>query len=110
MEIFIRKVEDAVIFELAGRFEFKVVGQFKQALDEMTETTCPHLILNLEEVSYMDSSALSMLHFSHQKLRSMGGRISIVNPQSHIQKILNLANLPSIIPIHSLEEEALLVG
>ena len=110
MDILMRKLEDAVIFDLGGRFVFSEAATFKQAVEDLEETSCAHLILNLENISFLDSSALAMLHFAHKKLVSMGGKVSIVNPQPHSHDMLNLANIPSIIPIHGLEEEALLVG
>jgi len=105
-----RELDDALIFDMAGRFEFQSSGQFIGALDRVSQSHCTHLILNLQEVSFIDSTALGLLHFAHQKLSGIGGRVSIVNPHPHTQKLLELANLPSIIAIHTLEEEALLVG
>ncbi len=105
-----RKLDDTLIFKMTGRFEFQSSAPFIGALDRITETHCTHLILNLQEVSFIDSTALGLLHFAHQKLSAIGGAVSIVNPHPHTQKILELANLPSIISIHNLEEQALLVG
>lgn len=105
-----REIDDAMIFDMMGRFEFQSSGQFIGALDRMKETHCTHLILNLQEVSFIDSTALGLLHFAHQKMSARGGRVSIVNPHPHAQQLLERANLPSIIAIHSLEEQALLVG
>lgn len=110
MHIEIRRLEDAVVLDLNGRFEFKACAHFKQAVDELECQGCRHLILNFKDVSYLDSAGLGLLHYAHQRLAVLGGRVSVVNPQPSAQKMLALANLPSIIPIHSLEEEAILVG
>jgi len=110
MDILVRKLDDAVIFDLSGRFVFSEAATFKQAVEDLEETGCTHLILNLENISFLDSTALAMLHYAHKKLVSISGKVSIVNPQPHSHNMLNLANIPSIIPIHCLEEEALLVG
>ncbi len=108
MDILVRKLDDAVIFDLSGRFVFSEAATFNQAVEDLED--CAHLILNLENISFLDSTALAMLHYAHKKLVSISGKVSIVNPQPHSQNMLNLANIPSIIPIHCLEEEALLVG
>lgn len=110
--LIIRERERAgtLVFDMVGRFEFQSSGEFIRALDKVAESPNSHLILNLQEVSFLDSTALGLLHFAHQKLASFGGRVSIVNPHPGAQKLLELANLPSIISIHNLEEEALLVG
>lgn len=110
MNIVERQMEDALIFDLSGRFEFQATPYFFVALDRVDDMRGQHLILNLEQVSFLDSAGLGAIHVAHQKLTGVGGTISIVNPLPHVQRLLERANLTSIIPIHSLEEEALLVG
>ena len=110
MNIVERQMEDALIFDLSGRFEFQATPSFFVALDRLQELGGQHLILNLEQVSFLDSAGLGAIHVAHQKLMAVGGTLSIVNPMPHVQNLLERANLTSIIPIHSVEEEALLVG
>lgn len=110
MNIVKRQLEDAVILDLAGRFEFQAIPQFFSTLHGIEDEGCGHLILNLEEVSFLDSAGLSAIHVAHQKLSALDGTLSIVNPLPHVQKLMERANFTSIIPIHTLEEEALLVG
>ncbi len=110
MNIVERHMEDALIFELSGRFEFQSTPQFVVALGRIEELGGQHLILNLEQISFLDSAGLSAIHAAHQKLSAVGGTMSIVNPLPHVQRMMERANLTSIIPIHTLEEEALLVG
>ncbi|RMH09920.1 MAG: anti-sigma factor antagonist [Nitrospirae bacterium] len=110
MEIRERMTGDALILDMRGRFEFHTTPHFLATLDRVENSGCQKLILNLREVPYLDSAALGLLHFAHQKLMRLRGHISILNPQPHIQRLLESANIPSIIPIHTVEEQALLVG
>ncbi len=110
MNIVERQLDEALILDLSGRFEFQATPQFLAALERIEERSCPHLILNLERVSFLDSAALGAIHVAHQKLTAVGGTMSIVNPLPQVQKLMERANLTSIIPIHTLEEQALLVG
>ena len=110
MNIIERQLEDALIFEVSGRFEFQSTPQFFVALDRIEAMSCQHLILNLEDVSFLDSAGLGAIHVAHQKLTAVGGTMSIVNPLPQAQQLMERANLTSIIPIHVLEEEALLAG
>ncbi len=110
MNIVERQLDDALIFDLSGRFEFQATPKFFTALDRIENMSGQHLILNLEQVSFLDSAGLEAIHLGHQKLTAVGGSMSMVNPLPQVQKLMERANLTSIIPIHSLEEEALLVG
>ncbi len=110
MNIVERQLDDALIFDLSGRFEFQATPKFFAALDRIEDMSGQHLILNLEQVSFLDSAGLAAIHVGHQKLTAVGGTMSMVKPLPQVQKLMERANLTSIIPIHSLEEEALLVG
>ncbi len=110
MEIIERRTGEAVVFDLRGRLDFRVSGAFIGALEKVEESGDQHLILNLKEVFYVDSAALGLLHVAHKKFRPARGKVTILHPQPHIRKVLELANIPSIIPICTVEEEALLVS
>jgi len=110
MNIVERQLEDALILDLTGRFEFQATPQFYAALDRLEGRRGEHLILNLEGVTFLDSAALGAIHVAHQKLTTSGGIMSIVNPPPRVYTLMERANITSIIPIHSLEEQALLVG
>ena len=110
MNIVERQLDDALIFDLSGRFEFQATPNFFTALEQIEDMSGQHLILNLEQVSFIDSAGLGAIHVGHQKLTAVGGTMSIVNPLPPVQKLMERANLTSIIPIHTLEEPALLVG
>jgi len=75
-------------------------------MDRLQQAGCQHVILNLEKVSFVDSSALGLLVVAHQNLKLKEGRISLVNPQSYVRQILDLANVPRMIPVFSTVEEA----
>lgn len=110
MDIIERQLDDALIFDLSGRFEFQSTPNFFGALDRIEDLSRQHLILNLEQITFLDSAGLGAIHIAHQKVSVAGGSMSIVNPLPQVQKLMERANLTSIIPIHSLEEQALLVG
>ncbi len=110
MNIVERQLDDALIFDLSGRFEFQTSTKFFAALGRIGDLSGRYLILNLEQVTFLDSAGLGAIHVGHQQLTAVGGTMSIVNPMPQVQRLLERANLTSIIPIHTLEEEALLVG
>lgn len=110
MEIIERRTKKAVVFDLRGRLDFRTLGIFIGALEKVEKSRGQHLILNLKEVSFIDTAALGLFHFAHEKFPPARGKVTILHPQPHIRKALELANIPSIIPICSAEENALLAG
>lgn len=106
MELTERKQGPATVLEINGRFDFAARREFKDAMERIQQAGCQHVILNLEKVSFVDSSALGLLVVAHQNLKLKDGRISLVNPQSYVRQILDLANVPRMIPVFSTVEEA----
>ncbi len=106
MELTEQKNGTATVLGIGGRFDFSARREFKEAMDRQQQAGCRHVILNLEKVSFVDSSALGLLVVAHQNLKLKEGRISLVNPQSYVRQILDLANVPRMIPVFSTIEEA----
>lgn len=70
----------------------------RQAIDtEIERRGIRTVILNLERVSFIDSSGLGVILGRYKKLLPMGGKIIISNAPSHIYKIMELSGLPKIV-------------
>ena len=68
---------------------------------------CRHLILDLEQVPFIDSAGLGALVLTAHRVTSNKGRICVMKPQSTVREILALANIHTIIPIYETLEDAL---
>ena len=65
------------------------------------------LVLNLEQVPYMDSSAIAVLVESLRKVQRTGGKIYLTNLQPRVKGLLEIARLNAIFVIVATEDEAL---
>lgn len=87
-----------VLVHMEGRFDFAVRNLFKVAIEEAAREQKP-LVLDLERVSFVDSSALGLLVITHQSLKIKNIPFWLVNPQAYVRQVLDLANVAKIIPI-----------
>jgi anti-anti-sigma factor len=87
-----------------GRFDFGARKTFKSALNEAMNERMP-IILDLGQVSFVDSSALGLLVIAHQNLKSKKIPFSLVNPQTYVRQVLDLANVAKMIPIYQTIDE-----
>ena len=76
-------------------------------LDLINRNKPAKLVLNLEQVRYMDSSAIAVLVESVQKMRKTGGTVCLTNIQPRVQSVLDIAHLNSIFIITADEQDAL---
>jgi anti-anti-sigma factor len=107
MHITERRVGHATILDLVGELTYANRSTFKGAVERSKQAGCRHLILNMESVRFLDSSALGMLALLSQSLKCSQGVISLLNPQSYVREIITLANLHRMLPVYNTEQDAL---
>jgi len=98
---------DAVLVTLAGRFEFGTRQDYKQVIAQIVQDGYLRLVLDLEQVTFLDSSALGLLLLTDQKFKLKQGTVGLVNPTGYVRQVLELANLPRVIPVYDSVEDAL---
>jgi anti-anti-sigma factor len=81
---------------------------FKAAVEKAKQAGCRHLIVNLEQVRFVDSAGLGLLVLVSQNFRLQQAQVSMLKPQRYVREIMSLANIPAMIPIYEREEDALI--
>ncbi|GJL50917.1 STAS domain-containing protein [Candidatus Nitrospira salsa] len=99
MQITEQQEDSVVVLELEGRFDFGARKVFKDAVERLQKEGCSHIIINMEHVSFVDSSALGLLVIAHQNLKVKHAQLSLVNPQPYVRQVLDLANVPKMVQI-----------
>ena len=107
MQIAGRYLKDTKVLTLKGLFDYHAKSEFDLAITCAEEIRCHHIILNLSEMSGIDSAGLGRIILCMQKLQSQGIRLTLLNPAPHIRELLELFGFSSSLPICHSEEEAL---
>lgn len=107
MQVTERQEGDVTVVKLEGRFDFASRREFKDAVDRLQTTNSSLIVLDLEHVAFVDSSALGLLVIAHQNFKSKHKRLTIANPQPIVRQVLELANVPKMIPVYGTVREAL---
>ena len=107
MEITQRAVKDATVLDLKGDLTYSNRAAFKSAVEQVKNRGCRHLIVNMEQVRFLDSSGLGLLVLAAQTFKVQQAQLSLLKPQSYVREIMSLANIPKMIPLYESEEDAL---
>ena len=107
MRITERVVEQAVILSLDGKFVFEARKEFQRALQQAQEKLPRKILLNMELVTYLDSSGLGLIAIGLEQTKSQNIGFGLVNPSSSVERILELTQLLKLLPVYHTEEEAL---
>ncbi|MEM1072110.1 MAG: STAS domain-containing protein [Planctomycetota bacterium] len=58
-----------------------------------------HVILDLQNVELMDSTALGMMVFLNNRLGMLGGRVAVVNASCGLEEMFKLTQLDRMLPV-----------
>jgi len=101
-------VRDGVlVLTVTGRLNFYSRKTFQAVMRHAEKSTTNHVVLNLQGVESMDSVALGMLVLSQTRLSIKGIEMSLVEPPSGVRDMLDLANIPKLIPVYPTEQAAI---
>jgi anti-anti-sigma factor len=102
-----RPVANGVVLDLSGDLTYASREQFKAAVEAIRQKGCRHLILNMADVRFVDSSGLGLLALVSQNFKLSQGKVSMLKPQAYVREIMSLANLEKLIPVYDNEHDAL---
>lgn len=66
-----------------------------------------NLILNLEKVTFIDSSGLGVVIGRYKRIKAKGGRMSIVGAKPQVEKILFFSGVNRLVPLYNSEQEVI---
>ncbi len=108
MKIKERISPQGIILDLEGDLTYANQGVFKAAVEKAKQAGCRHLIVNMEQVRFVDSAGLGILVLVSQSFKRLQAQVSMLKPQSYVREIMSLANIPKMIPIYENEQDALI--
>ena len=104
----VRQAGDALIVSVRGELDLHNSPELRtKLLDQLNRTNPKRLVFEMDEVPYMDSSALAVLVEALQRLRKAGGRVFLVGLQPRVRGLLEIARLLNIFIVCKDEQEAL---
>lgn len=107
MQITERKVNDIQILELAGRFDTSTANTVLERIDLVTNTTPARVVVNMENVSFVDSTGLSTLVHGTKQSRMQEGDLYLCGLQQSVRIIFELTRLDKYFEIFLAEEDAI---
>jgi anti-sigma B factor antagonist len=90
-----------------GEIDLFTAPDLKQVLTDAIEGGEHRVVIDLSEVSFLDSTALGVLIGAVKRLRSRGGALAIVNTEPSIAKTFEITGLDQIFTILPSREKAL---
>jgi anti-sigma B factor antagonist len=102
-----REVEGAVILDLSG----KLTGgpdadKFRSLFKSLLEQGKKRIVVNLEKVSWINSTGLGILIHGYTSVRTAGGDLVVMHASERIESILYVTKLSLLFKSFESEQEA----
>jgi len=107
MELKTRQVNGIIILELEGRFDAHTAQPVDDFLHEATLRDPAYVTVNLAQVTFVDSTALSTLVSGMKRARQRDGDLRLCCLQRPVRMIFELTRLDKAFEIFAGEDEAL---
>ncbi len=109
MEINARKKDAMLIFDLIGELDLYCSEDVKEMIRKHIDAGEIHILLNLKDLTYLDSSGLGALIWNLQYVRKKNGFIRLCNLNGSPKHILELSNAIRLFSVFNNEEEAMII-
>jgi|KBSMisStandDraft_5_1062788.scaffolds.fasta_scaffold3076840_1 anti-sigma B factor antagonist len=93
-----RKVGNVLVIDMAGRLT--VLDQsLKDKVLETIKAGDRQIVLNMKELSYIDSSELGQLMSAHAAVKEAGGSLRLLAPSPQVRQLLNITRLETVFDV-----------
>ena len=103
-----RIVSDVAIVRISGRVTLtEGTPEVDDVLQRLVQQGHVRIVLDLEEVPYIDSTALGSLLRTHATVSRRGGAMKLLKVKGHVRELLELTRLLSVFEAFDSEAEAM---
>lgn len=85
--------EDIVLVTLSGELDIYTVNGFRRALDEIDVADGSALVVDLSDVTLLDSSGLGALVSLLNRAREANGRLGLICPHRRLRRLFEITGL-----------------
>src|SRR5436309_16105577 len=87
------------VLPLKGEIDLHVSPSVTASLNAMIEKKPEHLVVDLSDVTYIDSAGLAALIEAMQKVEGYGGKFSLAGLQETVRSIFEISRLDQVFQI-----------
>ncbi|MFI6564146.1 STAS domain-containing protein [Streptomyces sp. NPDC050534] len=90
----------------AGEIDHESGDSLRRALDA-SDGAHPRIVVDLHQVTFMDSTGINILINAHHTLSEAGGRLRLAAPTTAVRRTLQIVGVDAVIDCHTTLHDAL---
>ena len=108
LKLDIRETSGVAIIDLSGRITLgDGTGELREALGGLKSTGHRQILLNLADVSFLDSSGIGVLIGAYATITNGGGKLKLMHLSSRVKDVLLVTKLYTVFEVFDDEAPAI---
>lgn len=95
-----REVDGRAIVSVGGEIDVYTAPKLRDRITELVAEGTYHIVIDLEDVEFLDSTGLGVLVGGLKKVRAHDGSLELVCSQDRLLKIFRITGLAKVFVIH----------
>jgi len=101
----------SLVVRLAGELDLVAAAEFRRIVDDLLDRQrIRNVYVNLERVTFVDSSFLGALLGRYRRITKVGGRMGVIRPSGSVRPTLEVSGVFRTLLEFGSESEALAAG
>jgi anti-sigma B factor antagonist len=106
LNLSVQRHGDHATIQVGGEVDIATCPQLQAVLRELVDRGFHQLIIDLEQVSFLDCSGIRVLVDALRRVQAHRGSVRLVRPTSPVWRVLALTGMTTVFPIDSPAGEA----
>lgn len=108
MRVIERRIGDVTVLQLIGRLELETGDIIlRDTINHLVEEGQVKLVLDMKDVTRLDSAGIGMLVSKYLTVRRAGGTIKLLHPTERTDHLMDITKLTTVFEIYQDEDAAL---
>lgn len=90
-----------------AKLTYPVLASFFAEVRQLVEDGSKHLVIDLREVSYIDSASIGCLMDIHRLVQDRAGALKLSGLQPRVETMISMTGVHKIVGLHRDEDEAI---
>lgn len=99
--------DDVAIVTVSGEVDVYTAAQLRSALEDRIAEGQTAIVVDLEDVAFIDSTGLGVLVGRLKTVKKAGGWLSVVCTNERILRLFGITGLDKVLPVHDSVEAAI---
>jgi anti-anti-sigma factor len=100
-----RRTDERVVLHLTGELDLASSPVFERALEDADVASAPLLVLDLDELKFVDSTGLRVILLAHEGSRARGQEFAITPGSPQVQRLLSITSVAEHMRVLSTPDE-----